>query len=336
VTRGRSGGGDAARTGRVDGGEADGGADAAGREDDGDGAPADEAEASGRAGASARGEPRDAAGSRRLDWPATGRAYLTLDLECDYGTAGDATRFDAADAAHVERLVDLLERHDAPLTCFVQTRVLEERPESVELLRDADVPVTFHPHSHTHLPRGETTTASELEASTAAFREYFGRDPVGYRFPDGNVRPEDYAILEEHGYEFDASVFPTFRPGRFNNLDADTVPTYLPAYDLYEVPFTVFREWARVPTALSYCTLLGAPYTELLVRRPPPVAMINLHMHDLSRPPAYHDLPPLYRAVYARTSGAEDRLDRLVGGLRDAGHEFETVDAIHDALRGRT
>jgi peptidoglycan/xylan/chitin deacetylase (PgdA/CDA1 family) len=274
-------------------------------------------------------------GVRRLDWPETGRAYLTLDLECDYGTAGDATRFDAADAEHVERLVDLLERHEAPLTCFVQTRVLEERPESVELLRGADVPVTFHPHSHTHLPREETTTAFELEESTGAFREYFGREPVGYRFPDGNVRDEDYAVLAEHGYEFDASVFPTIRPGRFNNLDASTEPTYLPDYDLYEVPFTVFRGWMPVPTALSYCTLLGAPYTELLARRPPPVAVVNLHMHDLSRPPAYDDLPPLYRAVYARTGGGAGRLDRLVGGLRDAGHEFDTVDAVHDALRGR-
>lgn len=301
----------------------------------GGGSGSGEAAATGRPAASSAGSgPRDDEGVRRLDWPGAGRAYLTLDLECDYGTAGDATRFDAADADHVERLVDLLERHDAPLTCFVQTRVLAERPESVELLREADVPVAFHPHSHTHLPRGETTTAFELEESTAAFRDYFGRDPVGYRFPDGNVRDEDYATLAEHGYEFDASVFPTVRPGRFNNLDAATVPTYLPEFDLYEVPFTVFRGWARVPTALSYCTLLGAPYTELLARRPPPVVMVNLHMHDLSRPPAYDDLSPLYRAVYARTPGGADRLDRLVGGLRNAGHEFDTVDAIHDALRG--
>lgn len=44
-----------------------------------------------------------------LDWPDDPTIYLTLDLECDFGTALTENRYDAVD--HVDRLIQLLERH---------------------------------------------------------------------------------------------------------------------------------------------------------------------------------------------------------------------------------
>jgi len=277
---------------------------------------------------------------RELAWPVDRQVYLTLDFECDYGTALPENVYEAV--THVDELVSLLERLDVPLTAFVQTELFDERPETVEALRDAGVDVRFHPHSHTHrgrdhdLDRDHERTRWEIETSTARYRDFFGEDPVGYRFPDGNVRQTDYELLAEAGYAFDASVFPSWRPGRFDNSDEPTVPAYLPDQDLVEIPFTVFDDRFRVPTALSYCQFLGRAYTDLLLARPPEVVMFNVHMHDLVRPASYADLPRFYRGVYARNPDGFAWLERVLTALDDRGYSFSVVDHVHDVLRDRS
>jgi len=277
-------------------------------------------------------------GSHHLEWPVDRQVYLTLDFECDYGTALSRNTYDAV--THVDRLIALLEARDVGLTVFVQTEVLEERPETVEALVESDVAVRFHPHSHTHRARTPSdpardheATREEIETSTDRYRAFFGRDPVGYRFPDGNVFRRDYRLLADAGYDFDASVFPSWRPGRFDNTDEPTVPRYMPEEDIVEIPFTVFGERLRVPTALSYCNLFGRPIGDLLLSWPPGAVVFNVHMHDLVTPPAYDDLPPLYRVLYTRCTGGFSRLDRALAAFAERGYSFSVLDHVHDVLR---
>lgn len=280
--------------------------------------------------------PENGAGGKEIDlrplaWPESKSVYLTLDFECDYGTATAENTYEAV--GHVGKLVALLERQDLPLTCFVQTELLDERPEAVEQLRDASVPVSFHPHSHTHRHRSESSIAGEIEQSTERYRSYFGRDPMGYRFPDGDVRPEDYAILADHGYRFDASVFPTWRPGRFNNADAATTPQLLSNSDVVEFPFTVYKPYFPVPTALSYCQLFGPPYTGALARWPPTTLVLNVHMHDLVTPSTVTNLPLHYRALYARIDDGLSVLDQLCKRFKRQGYQCSRLDTAHEQLR---
>lgn len=267
---------------------------------------------------------------RLLDWPGEQRFYLTVDFECDYGTALSENHYGAVE--RVGELVAMLERHDVPLTAFVQTELLDERPTTVERLRDAGVDVEFHPHSHTHAPRSETTVAEEITRSTDRYREFFGRSPQGYRFPNGNVRPADYEVLADAGYEFDASLFPSWRPGHFDHSDEPTVPHRVPDADLYEVPFTVFGDRFRVPTALSYCRLVGRPMLALLARRPPSSVVFNIHMHDLFNPESYAELPPLYRAIYARNADGFGMLDTVLETFSGMDYEFEQFGTLVDEL----
>jgi peptidoglycan/xylan/chitin deacetylase (PgdA/CDA1 family) len=267
-----------------------------------------------------------------LNWPVTDETYLTLDLECDFGTALSENTFQAA--AHTDRLVALLERLDVPLTVFVQTELLGADPGAVERLRDADVRTHFYPHSHTHQRRERTDVDFEVRESTERYRRFFGHDPAGYRFPDGAIRPVDYRTLAEHGYQFDASIFPTVRPGQFDNTEEPTTPSYYPDANIIEIPFTLYSDRIRVPTALSYCRVVGRPFSELLLRRPPPVMVFNVHMHDLKTPPAYRRLSPMYKAIYARNDGRGfQMLEAVIRRLRDAGMTFETLESVHARLR---
>ncbi|MFC6864096.1 polysaccharide deacetylase family protein [Halomicroarcula sp. GCM10025817] len=269
--------------------------------------------------------------SRELSWPTTGTVYLTLDLECDFGTALTKNTYEALD--HVDEVVSLLEGTDIPLTCFVQTEVLDERPEVGERLRSCGATVEFHPHSHTHSTREATSIANEIGHSTRRYREFFGRDPVGYRFPNGNVRPSDYRHLSTHGYRFDASVFPTWRPGHFDKRDAPTVPTYMSQFDILELPFTVASSRLPIPTGLSYCRLFGRPLTYILTRDSRRNIVFNFHLHDLVTPETVSDLSPLYRAIYRRNDHGLSLLRDMLDAFQDAGFDFDTLGNAHTALR---
>jgi len=268
---------------------------------------------------------------RTVEWPRPESFYLTLDLECDFGTALSENTYQAVEA--VDQLVALLEERDTPLTCFVQTELLDAKPGVVENLRNCGVDVRFHPHSHTHRRREQAAVDAELQRSTDRYRAFFGGEPVGYRFPNGNVREADYRLLADHGYEFDASIFPSWRPNHFDNTGAPTLPQYLAEYDLFEIPFTVYSDRLRIPTALSYNRLLRRPFDWLLTRRPPPVVIYNIHMHDLVTPESYDELPALYKLVYGTNDRGFELLAQVLDAFFAAGYSFGTIDEVHKQLR---
>lgn len=268
---------------------------------------------------------------RTFSWPTPETVYFTLDLECDFGTALPRNTYEAVE--HIETLATLLETTDTPLTCFLQTEVLTERPEAVERLRSSDVPVEFYPHSHTHSKRDQTSVRQEIQASTESYTEFFDHQPEGYRFPNGNIREIDYRHLESYGYQFDASIFPTWRPGHFENTDAPAVPTYMDEFDLFELPFTILSSLAPIPTGLSYCRLLGRPFTYSLTNFAPSVIVFNFHVHDLVTPATVTELPPLYRFVYSRNNHGFSLLRELLEAFDKAGYTFDTLGTAHEQLR---
>jgi len=265
---------------------------------------------------------------QHLEWPFEESIIVTLDFECDYGTALAENTYQAVD--HVDTLIEILERLDVPLTVFVQTELLTERPEVVEELRNCSVDVRFHPHSHTHRPRDETSIQQEITDSTREFESFFGHHPSGYRLPNGNIRESDYQYLADAGYDFDASLFPSWRPNHFNNTAAPTDPHYLPEHDLVEIPFTVYSSFLRIPTALSYCRLLGRPFTQLLTTRPPSVVIFNIHMHDLVNPASFAELSTFYKSIYSRNDDGFAMFESILEQFSQRDYTFRTVDDAYD------
>lgn len=263
--------------------------------------------------------------------PPDNQVILTLDLECDYGTALEKNTYDAAEAT--DELMALLESFEVPLSCFLQTEMLTTNPAAVDAVMKADVPVEVHAHSHTHPNHAAADVSYQVTESVQRVRDAFETSPVGFRFPDGSISPADYQVLADNQIAFSSSVFPSFRPGRFNNLDRPRRPFQQRSSGVVELPFTVFSKYLPVPVALSYLKLIGAPFRKLVYEQPPSLIIFDFHMHDLVVPPAFDDLSPLYRGVYTRNKRRGfDIMSEFISTLQDKGYTFEPISTLYQEV----
>ncbi|OYR75471.1 polysaccharide deacetylase [Halorubrum ezzemoulense] len=248
---------------------------------------------------------------------------LTLDLENDWYF--DEPGYDHLTLEYLDEFIELIDSLDVPLTVFVVGRTLERFPDAVDRLDD-ELNCEFHLHSYQHDTSKEYDFRENIRRGKRAFREHFGHDPIGYRAPQGNIEPEEFRTLEEEGFIFDSSIFPSFRPGVYNNLDAPLQP-YVPdqAEELVEIPIGATPK-TRVPTAHSYLKLLGRPYMLYLRRAPLPETLVyNVHLQDLYRTDSYDELPTVKRLIYDRNiRQAPSFLEAVVGLLQNRGYQ-----AIH-------
>lgn len=205
-------------------------------------------------------------------------ACLTLDVECDYGDLLDIPQYEGI--SHIREVVDYFRKKNIPLTCFIQGSLFETHSKYICLLTEIDTEFQLHSYSHPGPERKKSEF--EIKRGKEAYRKFFGRDPLGYRAPLGAITEEDYAILISEGFKYDSSIFPTLRPGVFNNTGKPVEPYFVGNSGLIEFPITIFSKWIRIPFALSYIKLLGEPYIFLLKNfNPPKLIIFDFHLHDL-------------------------------------------------------
>ncbi|HPM75808.1 MAG TPA: hypothetical protein PK961_01865 [bacterium] len=222
-------------------------------------------------------------------------ACLTLDVEEDYDDFVGAFNIYRHHRDELEALAALFRAHEAPLSAFIRTDLLARYEGLGEFL--TRLAADRHCHSHSHRVDGPDSCA-QIAASRAAFADYFGRPPLGYRAPLGILKPGDVECIKAQGFGFSASVFPSYRPGAFNNLSLPRTPFFY-ENGLLEIPFAAFPR-VRYTISLSYLKLVGLAAFKALVRAcglPNPL-VFDSHFHDyivcresLARVPLRYRLP---------------------------------------------
>lgn len=263
---------------------------------------------------------------------------LTLDLEQDHADLLDVPHYEGV--IHVPDLAQFLSAREMPLTCFVQGSLLQSHPAEIGCLSTVDV--EFELHSYSHPVPGKVKLEKEVCEGKKAYRQYFGRDPVGYRAPLGVMEESGYGILASNGFRFDASVFPSMRPGVFNNLGKPTVPYLIGRHRLVEFPAGVLSNRIRVPMSLSYIKLLGEPFLRLIKAvRLPNLLVFGFHMHDLfplasSREIPFHRYTIAHRVAFRRAYlGGEDGLSifaEVVRTLGEKGFRFLKLADVYETI----
>jgi len=261
---------------------------------------------------------------------------LTLDLEQDYGDLLFEPSYEGLE--HLHELVSFLERKYIPLTCFVQGSILDTHPEKFQEMSSLSIEFELHSYSHPG-PKAKNTEA-EVERSKDAYIRFFNRNPMGYRFPLGAIEKRDYKILAEKGFKFDSSVFPTLRPGAFNNLRTPTSPYFFNDSGIVEFPFSVFSRFIRIPVALSYIKLLGRPYLYMLRKSElPQLIVFDFHLHDIfglssSRKISQRKL--LYGLIFDRIYQAQGDslalLKEIIEVFQDKGYNFRKLMDVYEVI----
>jgi peptidoglycan/xylan/chitin deacetylase (PgdA/CDA1 family) len=264
---------------------------------------------------------------------------LTLDVERDYGDLLGESSYEGL--SHIHSLVSFLKERDVPLTCFVQGSIFDTHPSELEKFMTLNI--EFELHSYSHPKPKESRIESEIEKGGKAYINFMGKAPLGYRSPLGVISEADYQLLIFHNFKFDSSVFPSIRPGVYNNLGKPTMP-YLPCnHKIVEFPFAVLSKIIRVPVCLSYVNLLGWPYWHLLKTfELPDLIIFNFHLHDLFKLNSSNKLPlqdfsPVYKFVFQKiylqreTKGLE-LLGKVISLLRNKGYTFATLVDVYNMI----
>ncbi len=204
------------------------------------------------------------------------RCCLTFDLEPDCG--GRVNSYDSL--KNIDRVYNLFKRLDLPLTTYVSGQIFEEHPEAIQVL----FPLPrkeFGVHGYEHHISGRDTRV-EIQRGIQAYRQFFGKNPKGYRAPQGRISETDLHLLKSEGVLYDSSFFPTIRPGVFNNLFVPNKPFRHKRVELLEIPITVLRPFP-IPLGLGYSRILGSVLTRLflMLAQLPETVVICFHLHDI-------------------------------------------------------
>ncbi len=275
----------------------------------------------------------------------------------------------------IPRFLDLLDRHDARATFFMIGQD-GERAEHRALVREiaarghevANHSFT-HPYDFRRLSRAQKQ--SEIVRTEATIADIVGAPPVGFRTPSCDVDGETLELLQERGYLYDSSIFPTpvmwafmaygklfvrradYQLGHLTSVFAPPRP-YVPRFDrlhrawrlhdvqgprLLEIPVSV-TPVLRLPFYSTLLRRLGPRIFSLLLRaygRRRPVLHMLFHLIDLA------DLggTSLGRAL-ARTPGLtvpfttrEHFVSHAIGALRSVGEPVTLRELAAGLLESR-
>jgi peptidoglycan/xylan/chitin deacetylase (PgdA/CDA1 family) len=158
----------------------------------------------------------------RTDWPADAAVAvsLTFDVDCESAAVGRGEqhklttlsegRFGAVRG--VPRVLEILEGHDVKGTFYIPGDTAERHPETCRAILAAGHEVGHHGHLHLRsVSISAELQREEIEQGLAALQR-LGVTPRGYRSPSWELTPETFALLVEHGFEWDSSLMADDRP----------------------------------------------------------------------------------------------------------------------------
>lgn len=151
----------------------------------------------------------------RPEWPNGARCAVTLTFD-NFGESFDLLRYGhaggvSADGVYaprrgIERVLDLLDRHQIPGTFFLEGWNVRKYPELAQEIVARGHEVAAHGWMHEQWSELDPDRERELiRKTTATLAEVLGRPPHGWRAPSGLTTPSTLAMLHAAGYQYDSS-----------------------------------------------------------------------------------------------------------------------------------
>lgn len=252
-------------------------------------------------------------------------ACVTLDVEADFhNLEGTIRLFDDQDL--FEQYVALIQKYDAKVTSFLVTSILKNYGKNLKNLAKR-IPLEYEIHSHRH-DLNEPCSKKDILAAVEDYKKFTGKSPLGYRAPVGQITPEGWDTLFNYGFKYDASIYPSYRPGKlgYNHLKLPVSPFRVMKgkKSLIEFPFGSMSG-IRLVFSLSYVKLLGwQTYKTLLQFFPLPDQILILsHPYDFYFDRISSGIKAWEKPLLSRNADkAFEIFDKMLGYLQSCGYQF--------------
>jgi peptidoglycan/xylan/chitin deacetylase (PgdA/CDA1 family) len=132
-----------------------------------------------------------------------------FDLPLEYNQIIDPSEQLEIGKRGLHNIVAVLEEQDVTSTLFVTGRFAEEFPENIKRLSESH---EIASHSFYH----STFIEEDLLNSRLLLEKITNKSVNGFRMP--RMKEVNMQWIKEAGYTYDASINPTYIPGRYNNL----------------------------------------------------------------------------------------------------------------------
>ncbi len=155
----------------------------------------------------------------------------------------------------LQRVVDLMDRHQIPASFFIPAVSLVLRPEMVDVIQ-ASGRHEFAVHGWIH----ELNTALDAETERALviratnyLEQATGSRPVGYRAPSWNFSPNTLDIIRGLGFLYDSSLMADDRPYEIMQNGEPTGLVELPVEWILDDAPLMTRAATAIPRRASCC-----------------------------------------------------------------------------------
>jgi peptidoglycan/xylan/chitin deacetylase (PgdA/CDA1 family) len=210
----------------------------------------------------------------------------------------------------LDNLMPILNDQNYNTTLFTTANFANKYPDSIKGLSEKHE-ITSHTFYHSNF-----TTAHLLE-SRIRLEEIIQKPVKGLRMP--RMRQVPVADIKEAGYSYDASIHPTWIPGRYNNINLPR--TKYSEQGLIRVPASVSPNF-RIPLFwLSFKNFPYAIYLKLALQTLKKDGYLSLYFH----PWEFTNITAFGLPKYTTKGSDNELLDKLYRLLNDLNKQAEFV-----------
>lgn len=214
----------------------------------------------------------------------------------------------------LERILDLLKKHNAKATFFSTVVFAENCKDLVNRLLEEGHELASHTYYHSQFEE------ADLLKSKEKLEQLFDTEVIGLRMP--RMSPVSENAVAEAGYCYNSSINPTFLPGRYNNLGVSR--KYFNQNGVWQIPASV--SLMRVPLFwLSFHNFPMCIYRFLAKNALKKDGYLNIYFH----PWEFAEIKnPKYKLpnFTTKNTGKDmvNRFDDFLHWLNKKGNEFGT------------
>jgi len=260
-------------------------------------------------------------------------ACITIDFEKDYGSRIGEFNILKSNKKEIYQLFELFSDFKVPVSGFIQTNLLLDYSDFFSVIKE--ILDDFHSHSHTHAVLSSNIIDEEIKLNVSVFKNFFNRQPLGYRAPLGILSEKNIDILKKNNFLFSSSIYPFFFPGRFNYIFSQKDPFFYPN-QLMEIPLAV-TNLLRYPISLSYMKLIGWRISHFLYSafKLPNILVFNSHLHDyIVNQESFSNLPLKLRISWGRNKyKGPEYFKKFLRLLKRKGYKFMTMTELYYYLK---